>query len=203
MDIQTKLGEALEDFKSSLTIIESEDGEKVRFGGSKDDGGGYYFNQKDTIDLIDLYYNSKYKDGKFDQDGQRKLFMNKVMFYANVAEKQTDIDVKNYNFIPDSEKDANMVWFLKRQFIVWTRENDYGQILNDLNKDYSKYGSCVLRKIGKTVERVPLRNLICSQDAVSLKLAPFQGGYVAIKHDMTLQEIKDMPDWESDISLIS
>lgn len=194
MDIITKLNNSLEDFKKSISIVDPESRDLVRFGGSQTDSG-YLFNQKDTIDLIDLYYNSKYRDGKIDQDGQRKVFMNIVQFKANVAEKQTDIDVKNYNFIPDSETDANLVWFLKRQFIVWTRENDYGQILNDLNKDYSKYGSCVLKKLKNSVERVPLRQLICSQDAKSLKQAPFDGGYTIIKHKMTLDQIKKMPDW--------
>jgi len=194
MDIITKLNNSLEDFKKSISIVDPENRELVRFGGSQTDSG-YLFNQKDTIDLIDLYYNSKYKDGKIDQDGQRKVFMNIVQFKANVAEKQTDIDVKNYNFIPDSETDANLIWFLKRQFIVWTRENDYGQILNDLNKDYSKYGSCVLKKLKNSVERIPLRQLICSQDAKSLKQAPLDGGYTIIKHKMTLDQIKKMPDW--------
>lgn len=195
MDILTKLQHSIADFQKSITIVDPESSDKVRFGGSATDTG-YLFNQKDTVDLIDLYYNSKYKDGQYDNDGQRKLFMNKVMFYANVAEKQTDVDVKNYNFIPDSEKDANMVWFLKRQFIVWTRENNYGQLLNDLNKDYSKYGSCVLKRVDKDVERVPIRQLLNSQDATSLKDAPLDGGFVAIKHMMTDTQIKKMPDWE-------
>lgn len=194
MDIITKLNNALGDFDKSISIVDPDSQDIVRFGGSQTDSG-YLFSQKDTIDLIDLYYNSRYKDGKIDQDGQRKLFMNICQFKANVAEKQTDVDVKNYNFIPDSEKDINLVWFLKRKFIVWTRENDYGQTLNDLNKDYSKYGSCVLKKLKDKVERVPIRQIICSQDAKSLKDAPLEGGYTIIKHKMTIDQIKKMPDW--------
>lgn len=196
MDIITTLNKNLEDFKQSIVIVDDEKGQSVRFGASADRDGGYYFNQKDTIDLIDLYYNSKYKDGKLDSEGQRKLFMNIVQFKANVAEKQTDIDVKNYNFVPDDEDSSNLVWFLKRQFQVWTRENDYGQVLNDLNKDYSKYGSCVLKTIKGGVERVPLRYLMNNQDAKTLKSAPLEGGYVIIKHKLTAYEINQFPDWE-------
>lgn len=195
MDIITKLNKSLEEFEQSISIVDPESEQTVRFGGSQTDTG-YLFNQKDTVDLIDLYYNSKYKDGKIDQDGQRKLFMNIVQFKANVAEKQTDIDVKNYNFIPDSADYTNLVWFMKRQFIVWTRENNYGQILNDLNRDYSKYGTCVLKKQKDTVERVPIRNIICSQDATTLKQAPLDGGFTIIKHMMTEDQIRQMPDWE-------
>jgi len=196
MDILTKLNIDLADFKNSITIVDSLNEDNIRFGGSADENGGYYFNQKDTIDLIDLYYNSKYKDGRLDNEQQRKLFMNIVQFKANVAEKQTDIDIKNYNFIPDGEKDANMVWFLKRQFIVWTRENDFGQTINDLNKDYSKYGTCVLKKLKDTVERIPLRHIYNPLDARTLKDSPLEGGYVAIKHMMTDTEINKMPDWK-------
>ena len=196
MDIITTLNKNLEDFKASIVLVDGEQGQSVRFGASADESGGYYFNQKETIDLIDLYYNSKYRDGKLDNEGQRKLFMNIVQFKANVAEKQTDIDTKNYLFIPDGESDANLVWFLKRQFQVWSRENDYGQILNDLNKDYSKYGSCVLKRTKKTVERVPLRYLMNNQDATSLKTAPLEGGYVIIKHKLTAHQANQFPDWK-------
>lgn len=198
MDAINILNTNLADFEKSLKIVETDSSQKVKFGGSSKDGGGYYFNQKETIDLIDLYYNSKYKDGKEDQDAQRKLFMNIVRFYANVAEKQTDMDVSNYSFIPDSEEFADMVWFLKRQFTVWTRENYYGETLNELNKDYSKYGTCVLRQTKDGVERIPLQKLKCSQDAESLRQAPEDGGYVIIEHDLTLQQMKKMPDWNTE-----
>jgi len=198
MSLVNKLNTGLAEFKDSLTIVDTDNGETLRYGASMEDGGGYLFNQKDTIDLTDLYYNSKYKGGKIDKDGQRKLFMNVVKFKANVAEKQTDLDVKNYTFIPDDESVVDLVWFLKRQFIVWTREHEFGQIINDLNKDFSKYGSCVLKTIEDGVERVPLRNLYNTQDATSLKQAPEDGGFVAIRHDMTLAQMKQMPDWDTD-----
>lgn len=190
------LNKSLADFQQSYKIVDSKSNTSIRFGGPADEGGGYYFNQKDTIDLIDLYYNSRYREGKKDQDAQRKLFMNIVRFYANVAEKQTDIDVRNYNFIPDSEEWDNMVWFLKRQFTVWARENNYGQLLNDLNKDYSKYGTTVIRKTPDGVERVPIRQIIVSQDATSLKDAPLDGGFTIIEHELTLEQMKQMPDWD-------
>lgn len=195
--ISELLKKNLSDFEETrLKIVRPKDESKLRYGGSNDDQG-YIFSQRDMVDLIDLYYNSKYEKGNKDKQGYRKLFLNKVKFAQNVAEKQTDVDVANYNFIPDSEEWANLVWFIKRKFIVWTRENDYGQTLNDLNKDFSKYGTCVLRKQGKLVERISLRKLKNSQDATSLKLAPEEGGYVIVEHDMSYHQIKKMPDWDT------
>lgn len=182
--------------EGKIKIVDPKSSGNVRFGGKSD--GGYQFSQKDMIDTIDLYYNSQYEKGSKDSQGNRKLFLNKVKFAQNVAEKQTDVDVSNYNFIPDHEKDSNKVWFIKRKFIVWTRENDYGQLLNELNKDFSKYGSCVLRKRKNTVERISLRKLKNTQDAKSLKEAPLEGGYVIIEHDLSHYQMKQMPDWNTD-----
>lgn len=193
---QETLKQNLADFKGDLKIISPKNDSPLRFGAKAD--GGYMFNQKETIDTIDLYYNSKFEKGDKDNAGYKKIFLNKVKFAQNVAEKQTDVDVANYTFIPDSEKDTNKVWLIKRQFIVWTRENDYGELLNDLNKDFSKYGTCVLRRQGKLLERIPLRKLINSQDATSLKKAPEEGGYVIIEHDLSYYQMKQMPDWNTD-----
>lgn len=198
MDIETTLKAHLKDFDSPIEIIESDDNKStLRYGGGLD-SGGYLFSQKKMRKLIDLYYNSKFEKGNKDKQGYRKLFLNKVKFQQNVAEKQTDVDVANYNFIPDDTADSDLVWFLKRKFIVWTRENDYGQMLNELNKDFSKYGTCVLRRIGKKIERIPLSKLINSQDASSLKKAPEEGGYVILEHNLSYYQMKNMPDWENE-----
>ncbi len=198
MDILKTLQDNIDDFnKGSIKIVGAKTNGSVRYGGSEDDTG-YMFSQKEMIDTIDLYYNSKYEKGNKDSQGQRKLFLNKVKFAQNVAEKQTDVDVANYNFIPDHEKDSNKVWFIKRKFIVWTREHDYGQLLNELNKDFSKYGACVLRKRKDKVERISLRKLMNTQDATSLKQAPLEGGYVIVEHDLSYYQMKQMPDWNLD-----
>lgn len=191
------LKQHLSDFEKPIKIIKPRDEGKLRYGGSTDESG-YMFKQSEMVDLIDLYYNSKYEKGSKDKQGYKKLFLNKVKFPQNVAEKQTDVDVSNYNFIPDDVKDSNLVWFLKRKFIVWTRENNYGQLLNDLNKDFSKYGTCVLRRQGKILERIPLRQLINSQDATSLKLAPEEGGYVIVQHDLSYYQMTKMPNWDTE-----
>lgn len=198
MSILQTLKDNLSDFdQGTITIVGPTTEGKLRFGGTTDDAG-YMFSQRQMVDLIDLYYNSKYQEGSKDKQGYRKLFLNKVKFAQNVAEKQTDVDVSNYNFIPDDVDWADLVWFIKRKFIVWTREKDYGQLLNELNKDFSKYGTCVLRRVGKLVERIPLRKLKNSQDATSLKKAPEEGGYVIVEHDLSYYQMNQMPDWDTE-----
>ena len=76
---------------------------------------------------IDLAINSVYKRGKYDKEGQRKLYLNIVNFYRNVAIKNTDVDVKNFVFRPVDNSTENIwaVWFFKRQFSNWVKMKDF------------------------------------------------------------------------------
>lgn len=183
--------------------IQQFDTEKITIAGKSQDfslgkkTAGYQFSQRDTLDLIDLYYNSKFEKGLYDSEGQRKAFLNISKFRADVAAKQTDIDVKDYVFIPE-EGSENMwkAFLMQRKFAVWARENYYGELINSLNKDYSKYGTAVLKSVGKEVKRVPIRTLRNSQDAESLQDAVECGGYVIEEHEMTRFEMNEYKDWD-------
>lgn len=196
-NIFTKTKKEIDDFENtSIKIAGTKQDESARF--LKRESKGYLFNQKDTLELIELYYNSQYESGKLDSDGLRKVFLNISKFRADVAAKQTDVDVKDYVFVPDSQESEWPTWFLSRQFKIWARENNYGQLLNDLNRDYSKYGTCVIKPLKDSIERVPIRTIKNTQDAKSLKHAASSGGYVIIENDLTLTEMKKFPDWNTE-----
>lgn len=194
MNIFSQLRQELEDFNRSISIVapKTQGGLKYTRG---DDDGGYTFNQRDLIDGIDMAYNSKYKSGKIDSDGQRKTYLNIVKFNQNVAEKMTDIDVKNYLFIPESYSSIDPAWLTQKMFEQWARKNHYGEFLNEINKDYSKYGTCVWKRTNNGIKRVKLRNLINKQDAESLKQTAKDGGYVIEEHLMTEAMAKRFPGW--------
>lgn len=195
-NIFAKLQDSISDFDTSKITIAGKSNDTFSMGKKNK---GYQFSQKDTLDSIDLYYNSKFESGLYDTEGQRKLFLNICKFRADVAAKQTDIDVKNYVFIPE-EGNENMwkAYFMQRKFAVWARENYYGELLNALNRDYSKYGTAVLKRMGKKIDRVPLRSLRNTQDAKSLKDAVSCGGYVIEEHEYTKFEMESYPDWDID-----
>ena len=192
-NIVEQIKEELSNFDESIYITEPEGSESLRYIG--EDTNGYPFNQKARIQQIDRYYNSEFESGKYDGEGQRKTFLNIVKFAADVAAKQTDLDVKDFTFIPDSDKVVDKVELCKKVFTNWTRENEYGHLLNELNKDFSKYGSCVSKRVGDKVERVPLRNLKNTQDAISLKDAIVSGGYVIQEHELTPHQMRQFSDW--------
>lgn len=194
----TELTKELKDFKDTTITIagESSTDNSVRYLSNQT--GGYHFSQKKVLNLIDLYYNSKFDTGLHDSEGQRKLFLNITNFICSVAEKNTDIDVKNYIFIPDDSGSQWGSWLMSRQFKIWCRKHGFGTILNELNKDYSRYGTCVVKKVGKEISRVPIRTLSNTQDAKSLKDAMENGGYVIEEHEFTYEELKKFPDWNID-----
>ena len=154
---------------------------------------GYDFSAWETLNLVELYYNSKFESGNIDSEGQRKVFLNVCRFRADVAAKQTDIDVKHFVFIPDDSNSTNGAIFLTKRFKRWARAKHYGETINALNVDYSKYGSCVAKRVGSEIERVPLLSLIVQQDAKNLKTA----SYVIEEHkEMTFDDMESMPNWD-------
>lgn len=189
------LRENLEDFETSIDVVEpANETRSARFLSKESDN--YQYNQLETLQKIDRYYLSQYESGKLDQEGQRKLFLNIVKFAADVSAKQTDVDVKDFIFIPDTSQDVDRVWFVKRLFTTWTRDNGYGKLINELNRDYSKYGTCVVKKVGKDLERINLKNLLNTQDAETLQEAVDGGGYVIQKHTLTPHQMRQFPDWD-------
>lgn len=159
----------------------------------KKEENGYTFSQWETINLIELYYNSKFESGPTDSEGQRKVFLNISRFRADVAAKQTDIDVKDFVFVPDDNASTFGAFFLTKQFKSWARKRQFGTVINELNQDFSKFGSCVAKRVGSNIERIPLNSLIVQQDAKSLKTAR----YVIQKHeDMTFDEMESMKNWD-------
>lgn len=190
-DIIGQIGKELNDFDNTQVFIAGIEPVTGRYLGKQNKG--YYFSQKRTLSLIDLYYNSKYETGEFDSEGQRKLFLNICAFRADVASKQIDLDTKDFTFIPDGKDEIWKAFFIQRKFRQWARESYFGEFINELVENFPKYGTLVVKKVGKKLERVPLRNLIVKQDAVDLQTAQ----YVIEEHrSMTKEDMKKYKDWD-------
>lgn len=197
MKVLEKLKKELSDFEQYHSLRPGEDSTSdIRYGGSKDKG--YLYNQKAVIDLTDQYFRSQFTKSKIDDEGQRMIFVNQIQFPVRVARKQVDIDFSDIILVPDTYQDARKIKFVKRQFLDWGKESQFGQVINELLDDYTKYGTCVYKRVGDEIERQPLHNLINSYNAYSLKDAATSGGYVIIKHELYPNEIKKMPDWNLD-----
>lgn len=156
------------------------------------------FSQKEMLTDIDLAWNSLYKDGKFDSDKKRKLYLNIVRFYLEVAVKNTDVDIKNFVFTPVDYSTENKwaVWFYRRQFATFVKDSGYGKVINDLNWSLRKYGSCVSKGVGEDIVRVPLHALRMDASAQTLQDSIEGGVPVIEEHEYSHYQMSQFPDWD-------
>jgi hypothetical protein len=151
---------------------------------------GYSFNQKETLRRIELYFNSKFESGEFDSQGFKKFFYNIVQFPVDIEAKATDIDTKDYVFVPESIDYQTGTFLIQKEFIHWLKENKWGQKLNELVRARPKYGTVVVKKVKDTIKPVNLHNLINDPRVEHLWQGP-----VIETHVMTSSELRAMP-WD-------
>lgn len=193
-DIFGQIGKEIRDFKQDqIRIAGSQNNEDARF--LRKENKGYFYNQYETLNLIDLYYNSKFETGAIDSEGQRKLFLNICAFRADVASKMIDLDTKDFIFIPDEESSKWLSYFITKEFKSWARKNYFGELINEFVERFPKYGTVVSKKVGKEIVNVPLRNLINQQDAKDLQTASH---VIEIHEKMSLDEMQAFPDWNTE-----
>jgi hypothetical protein len=158
------------------------------------DEGGYFFNQTDTLSIIDLYWNSQFENGPTDRLGQQKIFMNVGKFRTQVASKQIAIGTKDFKFYPEDYQSPWVSIFMQKDFKEWSKESYFANIINDCEDNFPKYGTIVLKKVSRELKFVPLQNLINEQTADSLETA----AYVIEEHpSMSMWEVKTMKGWNT------
>lgn len=198
-DIYSQIDKAIEDFNRDIDVV------PVRATESNarhlsEGAGGYKYNQSALLYSCEMAYNSKFESGNIDPEGKRKLYFNITRFYVQVANKNTDVDTKNFVFRPVDNSLENIwsVWFYHRQFINFNKRAGFSKIINDLRNDFNKYGTCVAKRVKGGIERIPLRVFINDQSASSLREG-VEGGTPLIQvHDLSYYQMSkygwDMPD---------
>ena len=152
--------------------------------------GGWKFSQKKTLDKIELYHNSQFETGNLDSQGFYKFFYNINQFPVDVEAKGTDIDTKDYLFLPPDGAAKSYVgpFLMQEEFTDWARDNHWGRKLNEIVYSRPKYGSVVLKKVKNTIKQVNLHNLV-NNPTVDL----LWKDSVVENHIWTSQELSDMP----------
>lgn len=192
-DIFGQIAKEIDEFKHDrIRIAGSENTEDARY--LRKETRGYLFSQYETIQLIDLYYNSKFETGSIDSEGQRKLFLNICAFRSDVAAKMVNLGTKDFTFIPDDESSKWGTYFITREFKDWSRETYFAETIKDFVENFPRYGTIVSKKVGEKIERLPLRNIAAiQQDAQDIQTS----SHFIEKHPkMTLAEMQTYPDWD-------
>lgn len=171
--------------------------EKVKISSAMIDGqvnGGFDYSQWDTLQNIEFVDNSKFITGEKDAEGQTKFFLNTASFRKEVASKNIDIDVKNFNFIPEDGQAEYGAIIARKKFKKWAKDNGLSDKINDTVDRFPKYGTIVAKKVGKDIEIIPLGKLRNQQDAKSLEDAT----YVIEEHtDLNMHELEEYKDWDT------
>lgn len=191
--ISTQIKSELDEFYTKKVVLARlNQNESVRYLKSEQNSG-YYFNQADTIAKIDLNTASQFEDGPLDSLGMRKMFMNVTTFRVEVAAKQTDIDLKDFKFTPEDGTNPWPTFFCQRDFRIWAKDNAASEMVNEFVESFPKYGTVVGKKVGKTIEFMPLQLLRNEQTAKSLQSAR----YVIEEHpDMYRWDLDEMKAWD-------
>lgn len=195
-----KLRENIEDYYNKGIYLVGKPSVKDNFSDSDERGrdGGYYYSQRSVLEAIDLACASKYRTGDRDSEGKVKTFLNIVNFHADVSINQIGINTRNYILEPNNNDFTWPVFFMDKKFKEWSDENSYDDIIDGLTDDYARKGTCVVKKIKKGVERVPLRTLRNSIRAKSLEDAARNGGYAIIENEMSYGKMKKYKGWKLD-----
>ena len=166
---------------------------KIGQGSKQSKRSPYEFSQFDTLETIDYYCGSKFERGEKDTDGTPKIFLNLVSFRAETASKNIDLDVKDFTFIPESDDSIYGALLLRKLFRRWAKEKYFGEMINDMVDDFPKYGTIVVKRAGRDLQRVDLCTLRNQQDAESLN----EARYVIEEHkDMLRSDMEAYKDWD-------
>ena len=157
---------------------------------------GFSFNQKQTINRIYRYYNSKFENGDTDADGDKKYFYNIVRNPCKVTTKGIDFDPKDIRILTASGGSPLQTWFFERDLKYWMKEQQFGKVLNRIFEELPIFGSVVIKMVGNKPEFIDLRNFIVDQSADSLDCA----NYIIERHLYTPIEFRKIAEemkWES------
>jgi len=117
------------------------------------------------IDLINLYWMSKFKGGDLDSNNFRKSFYNIVNSPTEIAAKTIDLDTKDVRVIAENGQSYYPAWLFGKELKIWMKDEKnkdgktFGQWLNEIVFNYPKYGHILVKKTKNTVSLVPLENV--------------------------------------------
>jgi len=107
------------------------------------------FNQRENLEKIDAYLNSRHISGEVDSQGRRKPFFNIVTAATNIWYRATDLDRKHIKIIPTKSADEINAFLATILLQEWMRKKAFGQFLNDWGLSLARYGSAVLKFVEK------------------------------------------------------
>lgn len=110
---------------------------------------GFLFNQYQTLQRIELYYNSKFETGEYDDDGFKKYFYNINRQPCDIATKEIDLDTKDL-LLRSENGDYLLAEIMGRELKQWMKDQGFAKDLNEYADDAPRYGTVVVKKVPKS-----------------------------------------------------
>jgi len=196
-NLTTEVNNFIDEFGKSIDVVSMPQLQNIKKKRTK-----YSYNQRETLARIDMAVLSQFETGQFDQDGQRKLYLNIVNFMVDVANKSTDLDTRHFVFSPEDYDQSTIwgTWLIARQFKNYIKETGLAEVMNEITNSFNRYGSAVIKCYYESDEReleiVPIQTIINDQSASSLEDGIEKGGFVILEHSYGFGEIEEYPQWK-------
>mgnify|MGYP001606826219 CR=1 FL=1 len=142
------------------------------------------------LELIDCYWNSKFRDNPYDTRNFRKPFFNVVRVPTFVSSKATDLDTKNIRIYSEDGQDYRKAYVFNKELKFYFKENGFDLLLNQITYNRPKYGHIILKKVKGKIYIVPIHNIKFCPDAEKLSCQ------IVEKHEMFFDEIEEM-NWDN------
>lgn len=170
---------------------------------SLDYAQGYLFSHYNMLQLIDSFmYSRFYESPQVDENGAKKLFYNIVYFAYEVAMKNIKLTPANFIFNPEQGEEITAE-LARHGFRDYMRNNtvfgeDLANVMDALDSDFVKYGTCVSMRVGEKIERVPLKTIRITPTAKSIRDAILFGGYFIIDRTISYLELTKYSEYKID-----
>lgn len=112
-------------------------------------------------ELIELYCNSKFRDGDGSDQGKKMAyFYNIVILPLFVAKKLIDLDTKDIRLIATGNQHYLPLYFMEKELDLWFKDNFFGRLLNKFAFQYPKYGRLRVKMVNDEIHLVKNKNWI-------------------------------------------
>lgn len=146
------------------------------------------FNQKDKVNMVMSYTESKYLNSQKDSLGRDKPFYNIVNGMVETAVVATDLDTKDIQLEAEKESDQTRSMLFNHEIKKWMEETNFAKTLNDMGETRARYGGVLVKKTEKegklNIDVVEWKN-VCNNQYDIL------GGLIIEKHYMTPIQLKE------------
>jgi len=180
MKIVEQLNSYLGDYEESVDITDN-----------------YKFNLKETINKIELYNASKFKSGDTDSQNNHKYFENISNPQCGNATKNIDLDRKDIEVHANNGKDRIKAMIYNDELKYWMRRANTGVLLNKIVENLPKYGSVILKKVGKEIKMIPLKFIILDPAVSNLDNDfDIKSSYIIQRHSYNIQQLLKQKKWD-------